>query len=143
MQRLYLVLIASCVLFVAGCQLGGDLNLSRSSAEDELRRIDLDQSKFVQAGDGQAMHALLHPSYTAHLPNGRLSSRAQTLDLIGSGSLAKERHQRMHEQVIVTGTQAWSLASISWRHRLRLPNMVSSPAGTLTFTSASTDTGGC
>ena len=45
----------------------------------------------------------IHPSYTAHLPNGRLADRAQTLALVDSGTLARERHQRIQERVLIAG----------------------------------------
>jgi ketosteroid isomerase-like protein len=103
MQRLYMVLVASCLSTSLACQPGNDLRVSTPSAEDELRRVDLDQSRFVQAANGQAVAALLHPSYTAHLPNGRTADRTQTLALIDSGALARERHQRSQERVIIAG----------------------------------------
>lgn len=74
-----------------------------SAAESELRRVDLEQAAVAQSGDVAAMAALLHPSYVAHLTNGRLSDHAQTLAFVGSGSLAKERFRRTQESVIVTG----------------------------------------
>jgi len=85
------------------CQRGQDFRASTQSAEDELRRVDLDQSRYVQAANGHAVAALIHPSYTAHLPNGRLADRAQTLALVDSGTLARERHQRIQERVLIAG----------------------------------------
>jgi hypothetical protein len=103
MQRYNLALFALGLLLISGCQHGETHGVSVSSAEEELRRVDLDQSRLVLAANGHAVAALLHPAYTAHLPNGRLVDRAQTLALIESGALAKERHQRQQERVIISG----------------------------------------
>lgn len=73
------------------------------SAEAELRRADLDQARVVQSGDVEAMKALLHPSYVAHLANGRLSNHSQTLALVATGALAKERFERSQQSVLING----------------------------------------
>lgn len=103
MTRLFAILAASCLLILPACQRGQDFRASASSAEDELRRIDLDHSRSAQAADAQAVAALTHPSYTAHLPNGQLADRALLLTIVGNGSLARERHQRVHERVFIAG----------------------------------------
>lgn len=104
MRHFTLAWVALCLLIVPGCQHAANVEVYTSSEEAELRRIDLDQSRFTQAADEQAMSALLHPAYTAHLPNGKLVDRSQTLALIKSGASAKERYQRTHERVIIAGT---------------------------------------
>ena len=113
------------VLAMAGCGSGGDMEAQRASAVSadaerapeaitipdreererraELRRVDLEQAAVAQSGDAAAMAGLLHPSYVAHLTNGRLSDHAQTLTFVRSGSLAKERFHRTQESVVVAG----------------------------------------
>lgn len=104
MRHLDLALVAMFVLAVPGCHGEGAARGLPTSAEDELRSVDLDQSHFVQDADEHAMSALLHPAYTAHLPNGRIVDRAQTLALVESGASATERFQRTHDRVVIAGT---------------------------------------
>lgn len=71
--------------------------------EEELRRVDLEQARLAMAGDAEGMVALLDPTYRAHLTNGRILDYDAMLDLVRSGALAKERFERKHEAVIVSG----------------------------------------
>ena len=73
MQRLRAMFGLLLLPMTMSCQHGAPIGAS-VSAEEELRRVDLDQSRIAQTGNADAMAALLHTSYTAHLPNGRLSS---------------------------------------------------------------------
>ena len=100
MQRLTIVVAA---LVIASCQPGEPFGANIQYAEEELRRADLDQSRIVQAGDLDAITALLHPSYTVHLPDGRLVSHEQTLSMVKAGRLATEKHHRAQEQVLIQG----------------------------------------
>ncbi|HEU4704763.1 MAG TPA: nuclear transport factor 2 family protein, partial [Sphingomicrobium sp.] len=77
-----------------------------TAAEQELRLLDLRHSALVQAGNAEALAELLHPEYTVHLPNGRLVTFEQTMGLVRSGSLARERHQRAHERIVIRGDTA-------------------------------------
>lgn len=70
----------------------------------EVSRLDLEQARVAQSGDVQAMSALLHPDYTAHVANGRVVNRAETLKFVASGSLARERFERTQESVNVAGS---------------------------------------
>lgn len=82
---------------------GSAVAAKAASADAELRRVDLEQAAVAQSGDLAAMTSLLHPNYIAHLTNGRLYDRAQTIAFVASGSLAKERFQRTQETVVVAG----------------------------------------
>lgn len=75
--------------------------------ETEVRRLDMKQARVAQSGNVDAMSALLHPEYTAHLTNGQLSNRTQTLAFVASGLLAKERFERTQELVKVSGSTAF------------------------------------
>ena len=68
-----LLLLASCATSDAG-DMAAD---SRSVAG--LAAADREQARIAQSGDVLAMSELLHRDYTAHLPNGRLFGRSETL----------------------------------------------------------------
>ena len=99
-----LALLAISLLAASGCQGTGTARGVPASAEETLRRVDLDHARFVQIADEQALSALVHPAYTAHLPNGRIVDRAQTLALVENGASATERFERMHDRVVIAGT---------------------------------------
>ncbi len=72
--------------------------------EQALRQADIEQARLVQSGNAPGLMALLHPSYAAHAPNGRVYSLGQTLALVRNGSLARERFVRTQETVTVSST---------------------------------------
>ena len=90
-----LLLLASCAASGAGDR-GSD---GRRAAG--LAAADREQARIAQSDDMQAMSELLHRDYAAHLPNGRLFSRSETLAFAASGRLAAERFERTQERVIV------------------------------------------
>ena len=88
----------------AGPQSQQPIGESVASARDSLAAVDLRQSQIVQSGDMAALEALLHPAYTVHVPNGRIIDRQQTVGFARSGAFAKEKHRRVQERVMVSGT---------------------------------------
>lgn len=103
-MRLFLV-----PLFLAFASAAALAQPDRSSDEivrNELKRIDLEQAAVAQSGDAVAMSAMLHPNYVAHVANGRLVDRAQTLAFVATGELARERFERVQESVIISGDTA-------------------------------------
>lgn len=104
MMRLACALLALGPL-VGGCQPHASITKPLGIVvQEDLRRLDDEQARLVQAGDEAGMAALLHPDYVAHAPNGRLYGYEQTLALIRSGALARERFERTQERVTVSGT---------------------------------------
>lgn len=103
------VLIAIGTL-LQSCQMAGQaargVPAGTMVLEAEVRRLDMEQARVAQSGNVDAMSALLHPEYTAHLANGKLSNRTQTLTFVASGLLAKERFERTQESVKVSGGTA-------------------------------------
>lgn len=93
------------------CQMAGQAGRAIPAGtmvlETEVRRLDMEQARVAQSGNVDAMSALLHPQYTAHLANGQLSNRTQTLTFVASGLLAKERFERTQELVKVSGNTAF------------------------------------
>jgi ketosteroid isomerase-like protein len=73
-------------------------------AEQVLRQTDEEQARLMQAGDADALAALLHHAYVTHAPDGRVYSRDRLLTLVRNGTLARERFRRTQEQVLVSGT---------------------------------------
>lgn len=94
--------LAASALLLASCAASGaaDTALEGRSAAG-LAAADREQARIAQSSDVQAMSELLHRDYTAHLPNGRLFSRSETLAFARSGRLAAERFERTQERVIV------------------------------------------
>jgi ketosteroid isomerase-like protein len=102
MRFLFLALLVMVAPSAAAAQ-GASSDTLVSIAEAELRRVDFEQAQIVQSGDPDAMAALLHPAYTAHLANGQMSGRDQTLELVRRGLLAREKFQRTQEKVLLAG----------------------------------------
>lgn len=90
-----------------GVPAGGGILAAAMALETEVRRLDMEHARVAQSGNVDAMSALLHPEYTAHLANGQISNRTQTLAFVASGLLAKERFERMQELVKVSGDTAF------------------------------------
>ncbi len=72
--------------------------------EQDLLAVDLEQARLVRSGEIDGMIALLHPDYRAYLTNGRILSYGEMLDLVRSGSLAREHFEREQQAAIVSGT---------------------------------------
>jgi hypothetical protein len=81
-----------------------DETVTGAADEAALRQVDLEQARLVQAGDADGIAALLHPTYRAHLTNGRILDHAEMLALVRDGSLARERFERTPKAVILSGS---------------------------------------
>lgn len=71
--------------------------------ENELRRVDMEQARLVQAGGADDIAALHHPAYTVHAANGRLYGLDPMLTAVRNGSFARERFHRTQQAVVVSG----------------------------------------
>ena len=72
--------------------------------EQDLLAADVEQARLVRSGKIEELIALLHPDYRAYLTNGRILSYGEMLDLVRSGSLAREHFEREQKAAIVSGT---------------------------------------
>ena len=72
--------------------------------EQDLLAADVEQARLVRSGKIEDLIALLHPDYRAYLTNGRILFHGEMLDLVRSGSLAREHFEREQKAAIVSGT---------------------------------------
>lgn len=108
MFRLTILLTVLCFAGLTSCRaaMPGAVTAAGVATrfEEELRRVDMEQARLVQAGDAEGLAALFHPAYTVHAANGRLYGLDQTLTMVRNGSLARERFLRTHEAVAISGS---------------------------------------
>lgn len=80
-----------------GSALADELN------EAGLRAADREQSRIVGAGDVAAQQAFMHPNYILNGPANAVMRKAQVIEMLGQGQMARTGFERTIEGLQITG----------------------------------------
>jgi hypothetical protein len=71
--------------------------------EAGLRAADREQSRIVGAGDVAAQQAFMHPNYILNGPANEVMRKAQVVEMLGQGAMARTAFERIIEGLQITG----------------------------------------
>lgn len=71
--------------------------------EAGLRAADREQSRIVGAGDVAAQQAFMHPNYILNGPANQVMRKAQVIEMLGQGAMARTGFERTIEGLQITG----------------------------------------
>lgn len=71
--------------------------------EASLRAADQEQSRIVGAGDVDAQRAFMHPNYIINGPANVVMRKAQVVEMLGQGAMARTAFERTIEGLQITG----------------------------------------
>jgi hypothetical protein len=71
--------------------------------ETSLRAADREQSRIVGAGDVAAQQAFMHPNYIINGPANVILRKAQVIQMLGQGGMARTGYERIIEGLQITG----------------------------------------
>jgi hypothetical protein len=71
--------------------------------EAGLRAADREQSRIVGAGDVAAQQAFMHPNYILNGPANAVMRKAQVIEMLGQGQMARTGYERTIEGLQITG----------------------------------------
>jgi hypothetical protein len=71
--------------------------------EASLRAADHEQSRIVGAGDVAAQQAFMHPNYMVNSPANTVMRKAQVVEMLGQGAMARTGYERIIEDLQITG----------------------------------------
>jgi len=71
--------------------------------EAGLRAADREQSRIVGAGDVAAQQAFMHPNYILNGPANKVMRKAQVVEMLGQGAMARTGYERIIEDLQITG----------------------------------------
>jgi hypothetical protein len=84
-------------LALPGSALADELN------EAGLRAADREQSRIVGDGDVAAQQAFMHPNYILNGPANAVMRKAQVIEMLGQGQMARTGYERIIEGLQITG----------------------------------------
>gem|GEM_PF-797993 len=87
---------------LVGAALPG-LALADTLDEAGLRAADREQSRIVGDGDVAAQQAFMHPNYILNGPANVIMRKAQVIEMLGQGAMARTGYERIIEGLQITG----------------------------------------
>jgi hypothetical protein len=97
------LLCMSLLWVCVGCAALAQQGPARSPDEQSLLAADALQLSAVSAADAAAIDSISHPNLRVNAPNGRVVTRQDFLQAVGSGQIRNEIAERIPESVTITG----------------------------------------
>jgi hypothetical protein len=96
-------LLAVVVLATQGMFAAASARADAAPTEASLRAADQEQRRVVFEGKTDELARLCHPNLLINGPNGRVLTREMLLESVRTGTIAKEKFERIPEAVHITG----------------------------------------
>jgi hypothetical protein len=97
------LLCVSLVWVCVGCSALAQQGVQRGPEEASLLTADARQLSAVAAADASTIDRISHPNLRVNAPNGRVVTRQDFLQAVGSGHIQNEIAERIPESVTITG----------------------------------------
>jgi hypothetical protein len=97
------LLCVSLLWVCVGCAALAQQGPVRSPEEASLLATDARQLSAVAAADGSAIDSISHSNLRVNAPNGRVVTKQDFVQTVGSGQIRNEIAERIPESVTITG----------------------------------------